>query len=130
MVIDSSAIIAIVCDEPDARVYAYAIEKALAPVIPAPTFLEVAIVTDGRGPTLSHRFDRFIATGKIAIEPLTALQAGIARDAYRRYGKGSGHPAKLNFGDCMAYAVAMNLKLPLLFKGDDFRLTDIAPALP
>ena len=95
----------------------------------AANFLEVAIIVDAsRHPTSSRNFDDFISRHKIAIEPVTEIQARIAREAYRDFGKGSGHPAQLNFGDCFAYALAKDLGEPLLFKGDDFRHTDVRPA--
>jgi ribonuclease VapC len=71
-----------------------------------------------------------IDRANIRIEPVTREQAEIARFAYRDFGRGSGHPAKLNFGDCLAYALAKSTRRTLLFKGDDFRQTDIAPHLP
>jgi ribonuclease VapC len=96
----------------------------------AATFLEAAIVVDGsRDPILSREFDEFVAASGIAIEPVTERQARIAREAYRDFGKGSGHAAQLNFGDCFAYALAKDRMEPLLFKGGDFRHTDVRPAL-
>jgi len=73
--------------------------------------------------------DEIIQKFNIQIEPVTAEQARIAREAYRGYGKGSGHPASLNFGDCFAYALARDKREPLLFKGDDFVHTDLRPAV-
>jgi ribonuclease VapC len=70
-----------------------------------------------------------VREAEIVIEPVTEEQAHIARQAYRDYGRGSGHPARLNFGDCFAYALARATGEPLLFKGDDFRHTDIASAV-
>jgi len=90
--------------------------------------LEAAVVIDSaRDPVASGRFDQFIA--EVGMDPVKLSQAGIARDAYRDYGKGSGHKASLNFGDCFAYALAKETNEPLLFKGDDFSNTDIASAL-
>ncbi|MEX2318331.1 MAG: type II toxin-antitoxin system VapC family toxin, partial [Bauldia sp.] len=101
------------------------------PRLSAASFLEIAIVIDSRrDPTVARRFDAFLASANITIEPVTERQARVAREAYRDYGKGSGHPARLNFGDCFAYALARDLNEPLLFKGDDFRHTDIKPAIP
>jgi ribonuclease VapC len=95
----------------------------------AANFVETALVIDGsRDPIASRRFDELVKEARIAIEPVTEAQARIAREAYRDFGKGSGHPAKLNFGDCFAYALAKTSGEPLLFKGDDFIHTDIIPA--
>ena len=82
-----------------------------------------------RDPVASRRFDDLIQEAQIIIEPVTEVQARIAREAYRDFGKGSGHPAKLNFGDCFAYALARATGQPLLFRGDDFIHTDVVPAL-
>lgn len=130
MIVDASALIAILRGEPDARVFATALESASVRRISAASYLEAAIVTDGsRDPVISRRFDQLLRDAKIVVEPVTEGQARIARDAYRDFGRGSGHPARLNFGDCFAYALAKDLREPLLFKGDDFAQTDIAPAL-
>lgn len=92
----------------------------------AGTYLEASIVIDrARDPLVSRRLDEIIAEAAIIIEPVTASQVRIAREAYRDFGKGSGHAAGLNFGDCFAYALAIEMNEPLLFKGDDFRHTDI-----
>ena len=81
-----------------------------------------------RDPTLSRELDDLIRSSAILIEPVTEQQARIAREAYRDYGKGSGHPAGLNFGDCFAYALARDLGEPLLYKGTDFAATDVRSA--
>jgi ribonuclease VapC len=129
MIIDSSALIAILRDEPGANVCAIAIEKNVNRRLSAANFVETALVIDGsRDPIASRRFDDLIREAQIVIEPVTEAQARIAREAYRDFGKGSGHPAKLNFGDCFAYALARTTGEPLLFKGDDFNHTDIVPA--
>jgi ribonuclease VapC len=131
VIVDSSALVAILRDEPDAALYATAIESAAECRISAATFLETAVVIDrARDPIASRRFDDLLREAHIATEPVTEKQAHIARQAYRDYGRGSGHPARLNFGDCFAYALARATGEPLLFKGDGFRHTDIAPALP
>ena len=97
--------------------------------MPAANWLEAAIVIDGaRSPIASRRFDEAVAAAGIVVEPVTREQAEIARAAYRDFGKGSGHPAGLNFGDCFAYALAKATREPLLFKGDDFSKTDVAAA--
>ena len=97
--------------------------------ISAANYLEAAIVVDAnRNPLLSRRLDDLIVQTEILAEPVTLEQANIARAAYRDFGKGSGHPAGLNFGDCFAYALAKSMREPLLFKGDDFSHTDVAIA--
>jgi ribonuclease VapC len=130
MIIDTSALIAILRDEPDAKDCALAIERTNNRRLSAANFVETALVIDGsRDPVASRRFDDLIQEAQITIEPVTEVQARIAREAYRDFGKGSGHPAKLNFGDCFAYALARATGQPLLFRGDDFMHTDVVPAL-
>jgi ribonuclease VapC len=129
MIIDTSALIAILRDEADAPVFAEAMAKARVRRISAATYVEAAAVIDGsRDPVVSRRFDDLLDAAAVVIEPVTAEQARIARDAYRDFGMGSGHPANLNFGDCFGYALAKAMKERLLFKGSDFKHTDIAPA--
>ena len=129
MIIDTSALIAILRGEPEAIACARAIEVAASRRISAANFVETAIVIDGsRDPIASRRFDDLVREAQLVIEPVTEAQARVAREAYRDFGKGSGHPAKLNFGDCFAYALAKVMREPLLFKGDDFAHTDITPA--
>jgi ribonuclease VapC len=129
MIIDTSAIVAILRGEPDAIVYARTIETAAVRRVSAVNFVETAVVIDGsRDAVASRRFDEFVATAKLVIDPVTAEQAQIAREAYRDFGKGSGHPARLNFGDCFAYALAKATGEPLLYKGDDFAHTDVKSA--
>ncbi|MBA2556297.1 MAG: type II toxin-antitoxin system VapC family toxin [Chloroflexi bacterium] len=129
MIIDTSALIAILRDEPDARRYAEAIEGARERRISAATYVEVGAVIDGsHDPVASRRVDDLLAAATINIEPVTQEQARMARDAYRDFGKGSGHAAGLNFGDCFSYALARATGEPLLFKGDDFSRTDISAA--
>lgn len=126
MIIDSSALIAILRLEDEGPRYERAIERSSINRISAGTYLEVSIVIDrARDPLVSRRLDEFLAEGSFVIEPVTGSQARIARDAYRDFGKGSGHRAGLNFGDCFAYALAREMNEPLLFKGDDFSHTDI-----
>lgn len=131
MIIDSSALIAILRAEPDASQMAHAIERALDRRISAANWLETAVVIDAsRDPVASRRFDELVQTAELRVESVTPDQARIARDAYRDFGKGSGHKASLNFGDCFAYALAKTAGEPLLFKGNDFGHTDVVPALP
>jgi ribonuclease VapC len=130
MIIDASAIIAVLRDEPEAALFARAIASVTNRRVSAVNYVEAAVVIDAsRDPIATRRFDDFIAEASFSIEPVTEAQALIARDAYRDFGKGSGHPAKLNFGDCFSYALAKDFGEPLLFKGDDFAHTDIAVAM-
>lgn len=130
MIIDTSALIAILRDEPDAPVYAAAIEAAAVRRLSAASFVEVgAVIDSARDPVASRRVDELLAISGVVIEPVTEDQARRARDAYRDFGKGSGHRAGLDFGDCFAYALATSLGEPLLFKGDDFAATDVVPAV-
>lgn len=130
MIVDSSALIAILRNEPDAEVFADALDAASIRRISAATYVESAIIIDGgRSPISSRRLDDLIQEADIRIEPVTEGQARLAREAYRDYGKGSGHPAQLNFGDCFSYALARSTGEPLLFKGRDFAHTDLIPAL-
>jgi ribonuclease VapC len=131
MILDTSAIIAILCDESEAMSCAQAISDATSRRVSAVNFVESAVVIDAsRDPIATRRFDDFIREANISIEPVTEIQAQIARAAYRDFGKGSGHPARLNFGDCFAYALAKDSGEPLLFKGREFAHTDIVAALP
>ena len=130
MIIDTSAIVAILRNESDAPVFARAIESAADRRISAVNFVESAAVIDGsRNPIASRRLDDFFRVAPIVIEPVTEEQARIAREAYRDFGKGSGHRAGLNFGDCFAYALAKAMGEPILFKGQDFKRTDITAVI-
>jgi ribonuclease VapC len=129
MIIDSSAVVAILRDEPEKSDFNLAISAVEILRISAVNYVEAAAVIDAsRSPISSRKFDDFFREAKIAIEPVTALQARIAREAYRDFGKGSGHPARLNLGDCFAYALAKVAGEPLLYKGDDFAHTDLSAA--
>jgi ribonuclease VapC len=131
MIVDTSALIAILRDEPEAAACAAAIEAVPHRRISAANFVEAAIVIDGsRDPVASRRFDDLVREAQLVIEAVTEAQARIAREAYRDFGRGSGHPARLNFGDCFAYPLARATGEPLLFKGDDFSHTDIPAAPP
>jgi ribonuclease VapC len=130
VIVDTSALIAILRDEPEAAACAAAIEAAPHRRISAANFVEAAIVIDAaRDPVASRRFDELLNEAQLIVESVTEVHARIAREAYRDFGRGSGHPARLNFGDCFAYALARARGEPLLFKGDDFSPTDISPAL-
>src|SRR5437588_8390916 len=116
--------------ESDAATYARAIRGARERRISAVNYVEAAVVIDGRrDPVASRRFDDWMREAGIIIEPLDESQAYVARQAYRDFGRGSGHPAQLNFGDCFAYALTKVMDEPLLFKGDDFAHTDVMPAM-
>src|SRR5208282_3815375 len=131
MIIDTSAIVAILRDEPEAAWCAQAIAGARIRRVSAVNYVEAAVVIDGnRDPVASRRFEDFFREAEMIVEPVTAAQARIAREAYRDFGKGSGHAAGLNFGDCFAYALSRATGEPLLFKGDDFNRTDLTSALP
>jgi ribonuclease VapC len=130
MIIDTSALIAILRDEPEALSYAKAIARARSRRVSAVNYVEAAAVIDGsRDPIASRRFDELFREAQLVVEPVTEAQARMAREAYRDFGKGSGHAAGLNFGDCFAYALAKARGEPILFKGDDFSRTDLTPAL-
>lgn len=130
MIIDTSAIIAILKEESDAPRFQRALTLSTKRKrISAANYLEAGIVVDAnRNPLLSRRLDDLIVQTEIEVQPVTLEQANIARAAYRDFGRGSGHPAGLNFGDCFAYALAKSMREPLLFKGDDFSHTDVAVA--
>ncbi|MGA2005627.1 MAG: type II toxin-antitoxin system VapC family toxin [Terriglobales bacterium] len=131
MILDTSAVIAILRDEPEAIRFAETIENATHRRVSAVNYVEAAAVIDGsRDPIASRRFDELLREAEVAIEPVTENQARMARAAYRDFGKGSGHPARLNFGDCFAYALAKAKREPLLFKGEDFAHTDVTRVLP
>lgn len=130
MIVDTSAVIAILRDEPEAVAFAMAIASAKERRISAVNYVEAAAAIDGsRDPVARRRYDDFIREAELTIEPVTERQAKIAREAYRDFGKGSGHPANLNFGDCFAYALARDRGEALLFKDKDFAHTDVAPAI-
>lgn len=130
MIVDTSALLAILRAEREASSCAEAIEHASVRRISAANLLEVAIVIDAaRDPIASRRLDDLLRVADLTVESVTCQQARVGRDAYRDFGKGSGHPARLNFGDCFAYALAKVMGEPLLFKGDDFGHTDITPAI-
>lgn len=124
IVLDTSAIIAILTNEPEAEDFAEVLATTLC-FLSAASLLECAIVIESRyGEAGGLKLDELLATGRIQVEAVTAEQVMLARQAFRLYGKGK-HSARLNFGDCFAYALAKHKACPLLFKGDDFSQTDI-----
>ena len=127
---DTSAIIAILTEEDDAAVYARAIAGADVRRLSAASYLECGTVLDSqRDPIISRGLDELIQEAEFVVEPVTERQARLARQAYADFGKGSGHPAGLNFGDCLSYALALDLREPLLWKGNDFVHTGVQSAL-
>jgi ribonuclease VapC len=130
MIVDTSAVIAVLKEESDAPRFLRVLTMSAEPKrMSAANYLEAAIVVDAnRNPLLSRRLDDLIVQTEIRAEPVTLEHAEIARAAYRDFGRGSSHPAQLNFGDCFAYALAKSMREPLLFKGDDFWHTDVAIA--
>lgn len=130
MIVDASALIAIVNQEPDARELAEALERADRLSMSAASLLEACVVADfAPDARYGRRLDELVRAAAVEIEPFTAEHAAIAREAYRLFGRGSGHAAKLNLGDFFAYATAYAAGEPLLFKGGDFIHTDIKPAI-
>ena len=128
MIVDSSALVAILKREPERAAFSALLETTPDVSISAATYFETGIVIDSlREPAMSRMLDDLIEVSGIVIEPVTVTQARIARQAYRDYGRGS--PANLNFGDCFTYALAREKREPVLWKGDDFGHTDLRPAL-
>mgnify|MGYP001549601215 FL=1 len=130
---DTSASVAISAGENEALAFSDRISADGEPILSAGTLLELTLVLRGLGENsrllADSWIDRLVVSAGFRIEPVTETQVTIARDAHRRYGKGMGHPAQLNFGDCFSYALAKSLNVPLLYKGGDFAMTDIASAI-
>lgn len=130
MIVDTSAIVCVHEGEPEARLYLETMMAAPLLQMSAGTLLETSLVLDARQPLRSsRRLDRLVADLGLEVVAVDEQHVAVARSAYRDYGKGSGHPAQLNFGDCFAYALATLTGQPLLFKGQDFGRTDVLPAL-
>ncbi len=130
MIVDSSAIVAILANEDQAESCLRVLAFSTASRMSAASFLEISLVVDNsHNPAVARRFDDLLLEYGITIEPVTESQARMARIAHQRYGRGNDSNAKLNFGDCFAYALARERGEPLLFVGDDFTHTDIRPAL-
>jgi ribonuclease VapC len=129
MILDTSALVAVLFGEPEADAFTRLIHDAERCLISAGSFLELSIVIERQaGPDAARQCDMFFRRAGIIIEPFTVEQAHIARQAFHDFGKGR-HRAGLNFGDCFAYALSKVTGEPLLFKGNDFRKTDVAGAL-
>ncbi len=130
MIIDSSALVAIVRAEPDSQRCIDRLLQSSSRHISAANLLETYLVIDGqRNPTLSTKLDTIITVLRLVIVPVDRVHVEIAREAFRLFGKGSGQGARLNFGDCFAYALAKFRNEPLLYIGNDFSQTDITSAL-
>lgn len=130
MVVDTSAIMAVMAMEPEAPLFARLIDEAQVRLVSVVTILEAGILADMRkGQDGVLNLDAFVKDAELTIVPFDAEQASLARAAYGRFGKGR-HTAALNFGDCAAYALAVSSGEPLLFKGNDFARTDVAAVAP
>tara|TARA_R110002020_G_scaffold184749_3_gene381877 strand:- start:55 stop:456 length:402 start_codon:yes stop_codon:yes gene_type:complete len=128
--VDTSAILSVLFAEDDAEQMKAALAGDENPVVSAPTYLGARIVLGGRiGILAQEKVDAFLASANVEVMEFNKGQATIAAAAWQRYGRGSGSPAKLNFGDCFSYALAQFLAVPLLYKGDDFSATDVTAAL-
>ena len=129
IVLDTSALMAIHGYEPERQAFRTAVTRAAGGILPASVYLEFVLATKRRAMSRAW-LDRVLSMRIMRIEPITAPVTLIAADAAERFGRGSRHPARLNFGDCLSYAVAKHLGAPLLYKGHDFTHTDIESALP
>ena len=129
IVIDTSAVVAIYRQESERDFFAGVITNAERRILPAHAYLEAMMVTSIE-PSARAWIDAFVEQMRLATASIDGAVARLAADAFFRYGKGRGHPARLNFADCLSYAVAKHLDAPLLYKGDDFIHTDIESALP
>jgi ribonuclease VapC len=126
VIVDTSALVAILRNEADSPAIVDAIQASRTRRLSAASYLELGIVIDAaKDPGASLLLDELLGALEISIEPVTEPQARVARAAYRQYGRGMGGPAGLNYGDCFSYALAKDLGEPLLFKGGDFAATDI-----
>lgn len=129
VVVDTSALVAIALKEPERERFVSLMSEGA--IVGTPILVETAMVLRPRAPASADAFmDGLLGSGLVSVEPFTAGMYLAAREAFGRYGRGSGHAARLNFCDCLSYAVAKVLARPLLFKGEDFSRTDILPALP
>ena len=129
MIVDTSVVVALLRNEPDAEKLAAILERADAPKMSVASYIEAGAVVDAaRDPVLSRAMDELIRIAGIEIRPVTVAQGYLARAAYRDFGRGSGHPARLNFADCFVYALAKETGEPVLFQGSDFSRTDLESA--
>jgi ribonuclease VapC len=130
MVIDTSAIVALIAAEPEGGALTAALAQDERRLVSAVSILEAAIVLESRRPTTGRAaLDRLVAALALEVVPFDADQLALARDGFRRYGRGRQSKARLNFGDCCSYALAKAYDEPLLYVGDDFGHTDIVPAV-
>lgn len=128
MIVDTSAVLAVLLDEEEAEAFMELLLRSDDCLMSSVSFVEASIIAESNGGDGGVRqLDAFLRTAEISVEPVSQEQAFAARQAYSDFGKGR-HPAGLNLGDCFSYALAKVSGVPLLFKGDDFRKTDIAPA--
>lgn len=129
MILDSSAVVAVLRREQERQRIEWAMENAGTLTIGAPTLFETAMVAVGRfGRDGQVLVEHFLEAWGVQVTPFDHHHWRVAADAFNRYGKGRGHPARLNYGDCMTYATARIAELPLLFVGDDFAMTDVPVA--
>ena len=129
MILDTSALMAILQREPEREAFTGALTSADKVAISAATLVELALVSEAKGgPEARTEVDALLAQSRAEVIPFTAEHAALAADGWRRFGKGR-HPASLDLGDCFAYALARHRNEPLLFKGDDFARTDVKAAL-
>lgn len=130
MIVDTSAIVALLRKEPEALAIARVLDGEECLRMSAAASFELSIVIDSRrNAVMSREIDDLIERLSIQIEPVTVEQAHIAQQAYRDYGRGSGHAANLNYGECFSYALAREKREPILYNGDDFGHTDLRSAL-
>ena len=128
MILDTSALLAILFDETDAAIYEHTINDAMTCRISVANYLEAILAIESRmGEEGGRELDNYLEAAEIELESVTPEQVQVARLAWRRFGKGN-HPSGLNYGDCFAYALAEVTGEPLLYKGEDFALTDAEPA--
>ena len=131
MIVDASAIVAVLRGEPQAPELIQTLRQSRSRQMSTASYVEVSIVIDRSGdPVLSRRLDEVLHALGITLVPFDHEQAAIAQAAHSDFGRGSGHPARLKFGDCMTYALAKAAGEPLLYVGNDFAATDLHPALP
>jgi len=130
MIVDASAILAILKGEAEASTFLAALSEASARRLSAATYVEVSIVVDNSHEAfIVQDYERLLQEYGFIVEPVTEAQTRIARHAFREFGRGSATPAQLNFGDCFSYALAMERNEPLLYKGSDFAHTDVRSAI-